>query len=86
VLDAAVARGRHAARDLVADDHHARIVERGEQLRRGVGRAVVDDDHLDEDVFLAQRAAQRGREQVGAVVCRDHDAHLGIAHHAWSLR
>ena len=60
-----------AGRELAARDDAGAVCAR--HARRGVGRAVVDDDHL-VDVGVAGQPGEAGRETGLLVARRDHDA------------
>ena len=80
-----VARPRKPALRLVPDDPHPRIVERPEHGGRLVdGGGVHDDDDLELDVLLGQRARQRvRREERPAVARRDDHADLRLGHRSF---
>ena len=78
VEDVFVARRRQAGDRLA---HVAnRVAEGTDNLRRGVGRAVIDDDHLERWVALAENALQRLADIGFDVQCRDDHANSRLVH------
>ena len=73
LVERAVQRPCEAELLLVAEHTKPRISERGERLRRLVGRGVVHDEHLDVGDRLAKDARERGPHVGLAVVHGDED-------------
>ena len=61
---------------IVTNHTQARVTERSEECRGIVSRGLVDDDHLESDVALAQHAAQRQGKQSATIACRHDDRYI----------
>jgi len=73
---AAITRGADAARSVVPDDTDTRVPNRRQQRGSLVGRCLVDDDHFEIDVSLAQHAAERQCKKVAPVPCGNDDGYV----------
>ena len=73
VIEPEVQRGGEALTFVVAKDDEARVLVAGEELRRAILRAVVDDDELELGERLPEDAADGRVEEALRVVRREND-------------
>ena len=77
-----VVRSCQALPGLVSNDPYASIVHFGQPGWGLVARRVVDDDHFEIDVLLAEGAGKSvSRQKPPAVAGSDHDRDLGRSRH-----